>query len=93
LESALAATPKNLDAAAELGLVRLRTRNYHLAEQILVKVLNEDPDHYKANLNLLNLYQRTRDARTEEQERKFEQVKKRRSDREQSLMRRVEFIK
>ena len=93
LESALTANPKNLDAAAELALVQLRTKNYHLAEQTLAKVLIQDPDHYKANLNLLNLYQRTRDARTEEQERRFEQVKKRRSDRDQSLLRRVEFIK
>jgi Tfp pilus assembly protein PilF len=93
LESALTANPKNLDAAAELALVQLRTKNYHLAEQTLAKVLIQDPDHYKANLNLLNLYQRTRDSRTEEQERRFEQVKQRRSDREQSLLRRVEFIK
>ncbi|HET6962871.1 MAG TPA: tetratricopeptide repeat protein, partial [Terriglobia bacterium] len=93
LQAALQANPKNLDAGAELGLVRLRARNYRLAEQSLTQVLNEDPDHYKANLHLLNLYQRTRDARTEEQERKFEQVKKRRSDREQSLLRRVEFVK
>ena len=93
LESALTANPKNLDAAAELALVQLRTKNYHLAEQTLAKVLIQDPDHYKANLNLLNLYQRTRDSRTEEQKRRFEQVKQRRSDREQSLLRRVEFIK
>jgi tetratricopeptide (TPR) repeat protein len=93
LQAALQANPKNLDAIAELGLVRLRTRSYLLAEQSLTQVLNEDPDHYKANLHLLNLYQRTRDARTEEQERRFEAVKKRRSDREQSLLRRVEFVK
>lgn len=93
LKAALEANPKNLDAAAELGLVRLRTKDYRLAEQTLAKVLMEDPDHYKANLHLLNLYQRTRDARTGEQEQRFEQVKKRRSDREQSLLRRVEFIK
>jgi tetratricopeptide (TPR) repeat protein len=93
LEAALQANPKNLDAGAELGLVQLRSKNYRLAEQSLTKVLNEDPDHYKANLHLLNLYQRTRDARAEEQDRRFEQVKKRRSDREQSLLRRVEFVK
>jgi tetratricopeptide (TPR) repeat protein len=93
LKAALEANPKNLDAAAELGLVRLRTKDYRLAEQTLAKVLIEDPDHYKANLHLLNLYQRTRDARSSEQEQRFEQVKKRRSDREQSLLRRVEFIK
>ncbi len=93
LESALRANPKNLDAAAELALVRLRTKEYRLAEQTLAKVLIKDPDHYKANLHLLNLYQRTQDARTQEQEQRFEQVKKRRSDREQSLLRRVEFIK
>jgi len=93
LEAALTANPKNLDAAAELALVQLRTKNYHLAEQTLARILIQDPDHYKANLNLVNLYQRTRDGRTEEQERRFEQVKQRRSDREQSLLRRVEFIK
>jgi Tfp pilus assembly protein PilF len=93
LESALEANPKNLDAGAELGLVQLKTKNYRLAEQTLAKVLTEDPDHYKANLNLLNLYQRTRDPRTEEQEQRFDQAKRRRSDREQSLLRRVEFVK
>jgi len=93
LESALQANPKNLDAAAELALVRLRTKNYRKAEETLAKILVEDPDHYKANLHLLNLYQRTRDARSDQQEQRFEQVKKRRSDREQSLFRRVEFVK
>ena len=93
LRSALEANPKNLDAAAELGLVQLRTKDYPLAEQTLAKVLTSDPDHYKGNLHLLNLYQRTRDPRSGEQEARFEQVKKRRSDREQSLLRRVEFIK
>jgi tetratricopeptide (TPR) repeat protein len=93
LKSSLEANPKNLDAAAELGLVQLRMKDYRLAEQTLAKVLASDPDHYKGNLHLLNLYQRTRDPRTGQQEGRFEQVKKRRSDREQSLLRRVEFIK
>jgi tetratricopeptide (TPR) repeat protein len=92
LSLALRANPKHLDAAAELALVQIRTGNYKLAAETLMTILGKDPDHYKANMHLLNLYQRTKDPRSQDQEQRFEDIKRRRSDREQSLLRRVEFI-
>ena len=92
LEAALQANPGNLDAAAELGLVRLRTKNYRLAEQGLMKVLNEYPDHYKETDNCRTS---TNEHGTLERRTGAKSLNKSRSasDREQSLLRRVEFIK
>ena len=91
LQASLRSNPQNLDAKAELALVHLRMKDIAISENLLADVLRQDPEHYKANLHLLNLYQRTKDPRTEEQAMRFEGVKKKRLDREQSLMRRVEF--
>jgi len=83
--------PQYSEAHAELGLLYLREKEYDLSEKSLLRALEIDPDSYPANLNLLNLYQRTKDQRAEAQAQRFEEVKKKRSEKEQALLRTVEI--
>jgi tetratricopeptide (TPR) repeat protein len=90
LRHSLKANPKNPETHAELGLVYIRNREYEKAEGELRTALELDPDSYLANMNLLNLFQRTRDPREEQQAQRFEEIKKKRSERQQALMRTIE---
>ena len=90
LRHSLEANPKNPEAHAELGLIYIRNRDYDKAEGELRTALELDPDSYLANMNLLNLFQRTRDPREEQQAQRFEEIKKKRSERQQALMRTIE---
>src|SRR5262249_32580055 len=75
---AIALEPSYADAWAERGLVRLRRRELAEAEEDLRRSLELDPDNYLANLNLLALYQRTRDARQEAQAARVKELDARR---------------
>jgi tetratricopeptide (TPR) repeat protein len=90
LQQALKYNPKYADALAELGHVRLSQKEYALAEQALLHALEIDPDNYMANLNLMVLYQRTRDSRAEAQTQKFDEVKKKRAERAKEFLRTIE---
>jgi len=90
LQQSLKANPNHAEAHAELGLVHIRNREFSKAEQELQLALRLDPESYLANLNLLNLFQRTRDPRSEEQAQRFEMIKKKRSERQQALLRTIE---
>lgn len=91
LGQSLKANPKYAEAHAELGLVHIRNREYDKAERELRVALELDPYSYLANLNLLNLFQRTKDPREDEQAQRFEEIKKKRSERQQALMRTIEI--
>jgi len=67
VEKALAREPAYADAWAERGIIHLRQRDLPQAEKDLQKCLELDPDNYLGNLNLLALYQRTKDARQQAQ--------------------------
>ena len=43
--------------------MRLNRKEYPLAEKELARALEIDPNNYTANLNLMVLYQRTKDPR------------------------------
>ncbi len=90
MELALQAHPDYVDAHAELGLLHLRQKEYALAEKSLQRAVGIDQDHYATNLNLLNLYQRTKDPRAEAQAQRFEEIKKKRSEEAQALLRTIE---
>ena len=77
-------------AWAELGLVYLRQRDYEEARRALDRALALDPDGYLPNLNVLILYQRTKDPRADAQSQRFEKIKTQRSENEKLLMRMIE---
>ncbi len=86
----LTAVPKHVDALAELGLCQMLRKDYDQAQQTLARALHIDGDHYAANYNLLVLYSRTKDTREAEQAKRFEEVKKRREERTQDMLRMIE---
>jgi tetratricopeptide (TPR) repeat protein len=91
VQEAVRINPRYAEAHAELGLLYLRERQYELSERSLMRALEIDPDSYAANLNLLNLFQRTKDRRAESQAERFEEVKKKRSEKEQALLRTLDI--
>ncbi|MEW5977293.1 MAG: tetratricopeptide repeat protein [Acidobacteriota bacterium] len=90
LRSSLAANPDYAEAHAEMGLMHIRNKEYAEAEKSLRRALELDPESYLANMNLLNLYQRTKDPRMAEQTQRFEEIKKKRSEEQQALLRTIE---
>jgi Flp pilus assembly protein TadD len=92
LGSALQAVPNYADAYAELGLIHMKRNEYPQAEETLQRALRANPDSFTANLNLLMLYQRTKDPRVEEQAKRFEKVKKESAQRTADNFRAVEIL-
>ena len=90
LLAALKANPRYTDAYAELGLLYVKQKDYQKAQEALQRALEMRQDDYLANLNLLVLYQRTRDPRADEQAKKFEEIRKRRSESAKELLRTIE---
>ncbi|MFN0084732.1 MAG: tetratricopeptide repeat protein [Blastocatellia bacterium] len=90
LQRALELEPRYAAALAELGQCRLQQREYPAAEQALQQALAIDADNYAANFTLLTLYSRTRDPRESAQAARFEQIKQRRSEKEQEFLRAIE---
>ena len=88
---AIEASPTYADAYADLGLAYARAREYGHAEQALQRAVSLDPEGYRTNMNLLTLYQRTRDERAIEQQKKFSRIKEERAAAARLLLRRVEF--
>jgi Tfp pilus assembly protein PilF len=78
------------DAYADLGLAHIRRSEYEPAGKALEKAVEIDPDGYRANLNLLLLYQRTKDPRQQEQKEKFDRLQKEQEERLELVMRTIE---
>jgi hypothetical protein len=57
----------------------------------LTRALKIAPDHFRTNLNLLMLYQRTKDPRAEQQARRVEELQKTGEERERLLLRSLEI--
>ena len=91
LTASLALLPDQPDARAELGQVHTRLRKFDLAELELQEAIRQEPDHYLANVNLLALYQRTRDhPRAAEQQKRLEAIQHQRGEKERALWRTIE---
>jgi tetratricopeptide (TPR) repeat protein len=91
VREAVKINPQYSEAHAELGLLYLRQKEYELSEKSLMRALEIDPDSYPANMNLLNLFQRTKDQRAEAQAQRFEEIKKKRSEKEQAPLRTLDI--
>ena len=89
LRQALEANPKFADAYAEIGLLQLKQKQYPEAEKSLRQALALDPESYTANLNLMILYQRTRDSRADAQAKRFEEIRAQRAERAKELLRMI----
>jgi tetratricopeptide (TPR) repeat protein len=90
LQMALKMRPDYADAYAEMGLVLMKRKDFAGAKDDLSKALAIDPDNYTANLNLMILYQRTKDPKADEQAKRFEQVRQQRAQRTKEFLRTIE---
>jgi Tfp pilus assembly protein PilF len=73
-----------------MGLVHLKQKDYPGARNDLQKALDINPDNYTANLNLMILYQRTKDPKADEQAKRFEQVRQQRAQRAKEFLRTIQ---
>lgn len=91
LNKAVQSNPASPEPYAELALVHIRRKEFVLAESNLSRAVKIAPDHYRTNLNLLMLYQRTNDPRAGQQARRVEQLQKAGEERERLLLRSLEI--
>ncbi len=90
LKLALQSRPQYPDALAEFGVLHMKQRDFAAAQKYFNQALELDPDNYSANFNLLVLYQRMKDARAAAQTQRFEDIKKRRAERQLEMLRTIE---
>jgi len=90
LEIALQTHPSAPELYAELGATHLKLRNYPEARKALEKALALRPESYTANLNLMILYQRTKDPRAAEQAERFRQVRDKWDKSKMEMLRTIE---
>ena len=90
LQTAIRYNPQYEQAYAELGLVHLKRKEYHQAATALGKALELNPESYTANLNLMVLYERTKDPRAAEQAKRFSKVTKQRAERAKEFLRTIQ---
>jgi Flp pilus assembly protein TadD len=91
LRKAVASDPSSPEPYAELALVHIRSKEFALAETTQARALQIAPDHYRTNLNLLMLYQKTKDPRAEQQAHRVEQLQQAGEERERLLLRSLEI--
>jgi tetratricopeptide (TPR) repeat protein len=90
LQQAIHHAPDYSDAYADLGLVYIRQSEYDAAEKVLAKAIGMDPNGYRTNLNLLLLYERTKDPRAGAQKQKFDRLQKEQEEKLELVMRTIE---
>jgi len=90
LKMSLALHPDQPDVLAELGQICAGARDYSQAAADFAQALRTDPDNYAANFGLLQLYARTSDPRRDEQSQRLDQIKNKKEERDQQMMRVIE---
>ncbi|MGH9395967.1 MAG: tetratricopeptide repeat protein [Terriglobia bacterium] len=80
------------DAYAMLGSAYLNQKAYGEAEKALLRALHIEPANYLANLNLMVLYQRTKDERAAAQARRFAAVRGEREQRAKLFLRTIRVV-
>ena len=91
LRKAVQANSSSPEPYAELALIQIRREEFALAEKNLKTAVAIAPDHYRTNLNLLMLYQRTKDPRATEQAERVALLQKAGEERERMLLRSLEI--
>src|SRR5579872_207938 len=89
--NAVQTNPGSPEPYAELALVQVRRAEFALAGSNLAIALKIAPGHYRANLNLLMLYQKTHDPRAEQQARVVADLQRAGEERERLLLRSLDI--
>jgi tetratricopeptide (TPR) repeat protein len=89
-QKAVEANPGYADPYSELGLLYQRLGEPGRAEQALKRCLELEPEHYLGNLHLLMLYTQTRDPRQAAQQQRFDEIKRKRTEKATEFVRPIE---
>ncbi|MBZ5591049.1 MAG: tetratricopeptide repeat protein [Acidobacteriia bacterium] len=89
-EKSIQLLPTYAESFAELARIRLRQGLIEQARAALDRALSLDANSFQANSTLLALYQRTHDARAEEQAARLRKLDEARSARQQLMLRTIE---
>lgn len=89
LAQSLRERPGYADALTELGIVRMKQKKYDEAAKLLQTALKNEPNDYRANLNLMVLYERTHNPRAAIQRKRFEALKKSRAKTAKQFLRTI----
>jgi len=81
--------PGYADALAELGIVRIKQKEYPAAREALEAAVRKAPNNYRANLNLMILYARTGDPRVKAQRERFQKLQKTRAQTAKDFLRTI----
>lgn len=81
--------PGYADALTELGIVRMKQKKYDEAAKSLRAALKNEPNDYRANLNLMVLYERTHDPMAAVQRKRFQALKKTRAETAKQFLRTI----
>lgn len=84
------ASPSYADPWSELGLLYHRLGQPQKAAEALERCLKIDPEHYLGNLHLMMLYAQTRDPREPQQRERFEEIKRRHTEKATDFLRPIE---
>jgi len=90
IQLSLKANPDFADALVELGQLEMREKNYAAAQKALERAVELEPDSFQGNMHLLRLYQAAGDSRVEAQLERFNEISKKRTEKEASLLRTIE---
>jgi len=82
--------PSFAEAYTELARVRLRQSRLDDAKQAIDHALSLDPESFQANSALLAMYQKTHDARAEQQSARLRKLDEARSKRQELMFRSIE---
>jgi|YelNatPaOPRAMG01_1025707.scaffolds.fasta_scaffold57697_2 tetratricopeptide (TPR) repeat protein len=89
LTRSLREDPDSAEALTELGIVRMKQEQYGAAEGAFEAALREDPSNYRANLNLMMLYERTHDTRATAQRLRFMKLERTRDQTARDFLRTI----
>ena len=82
--------PSFAEAYTELARVRLRQNRLDDAKRAIDRALSLDPESFQANSALLAMYQKTHDARADEQSARLQKLDEARSQRQELMFRSLE---
>jgi tetratricopeptide (TPR) repeat protein len=92
LQASVAAEPNYAESHAELGLAQLKLGDIVTAKSEMARALQINPNSYLANVDLLALYERTKDPAASAQREKLQAMDQQRSERQELMVRTIKVL-
>ena len=88
-QASLKIYPEGVETLADLGSLHVERREFDEARKTLARALKFEPNNYRANRALLQLYQRTADPQLAAQAKRMEELDKKRTERAKEVQRTI----